>query len=305
MRYGITRMVLGFSGFIELSQEEYESIKVARNSLFQALFLEEKFDLVTENYLEYEVELLSSSARQMLSQNLDYYELHSRRGLISRRIVNLLTTCRLYLDQSIHHLGNIYRADHSKINKIREEKSNQYDTYFGYRVMEALRNYVQHRGFPIHSVRYNEQLVEQTSGSKIMVGITPLIKVSAIEEDKEFKKSVLEEMKKRGDELDIKPLMREYIECLGRIQAKARSLLRNDVLRWEEAVFRAMDLYKDTYGSDASLAGLAVAVEADDGTLPESTTIFKEFIERRRELEGKNSLLESLSSCYLTSEVLD
>ena len=45
MRYGLVELV-GASRFRELSPEEFESIKAARDGLFEALFLEEKFDFL-------------------------------------------------------------------------------------------------------------------------------------------------------------------------------------------------------------------------------------------------------------------
>ena len=50
MRYGISK---GVAGFIEIDEAEYKLIKRAKENLYEALFLEEKLDLVTENYYEY------------------------------------------------------------------------------------------------------------------------------------------------------------------------------------------------------------------------------------------------------------
>lgn len=50
MKHIISTITLGSPGFIEIDEVEYNSIKDARQNLFEALYLEEKLDLVTENY---------------------------------------------------------------------------------------------------------------------------------------------------------------------------------------------------------------------------------------------------------------
>jgi hypothetical protein len=40
MKFGITRIALGFLGFIEIDRAEYELIKVARINLLELLLLE-------------------------------------------------------------------------------------------------------------------------------------------------------------------------------------------------------------------------------------------------------------------------
>jgi hypothetical protein len=105
MKYGITKLVLGNSPFIEITEDEYKALKIARDFLFEALYLEQKFDLVTEDFIEYEMTLLSYAANHMMFSNLDYIRLQNEVNNINRRLVNLLSACRLYLDHCIHHLS--------------------------------------------------------------------------------------------------------------------------------------------------------------------------------------------------------
>jgi hypothetical protein len=169
MRYGITTLVLGSPGLIEISNQDYENIKQARRILFEALYLEEKFDLLTENYIEYETDLLALSTRYMIFRDQNYSWFRREQNLISRRVINLLTACRMYLDQSEHHLHNIYNGDSPKLTDLEVEKSFQYDGHLGYRVMEALRNYVQHRGSPIQTIIFDARVIDRDSRFKYQV----------------------------------------------------------------------------------------------------------------------------------------
>jgi hypothetical protein len=302
MRYGITKLVGGFSGFIELSEEEFEATKTAKNSLLQILFIEEKFDLVLQNYLEYEAELLNSAARNMLFREESNSWIHSERNLISRRIVNLLTTGRLYLDQSIHHVKSVYTGDSEKLDRIRKERSIQYDSRLGYRVLEALRNYVQHRGFPIQAISFPTVRVEREVESRILFTLVPYILVNALEDDGKFKRSVLEELKTKGEKIDIRPLVRQYIAGLGEVHDKTRELLEGDRQAWEEVIRAKIKRFEAAYGSASST--IAVVAESEEGRVIERELVFTDIIERRKAFERRNRLLDSLSLRFVTNEIV-
>jgi hypothetical protein len=99
--------------------------------------------------------------------------------------------------------------------------------------MEALRNHVQHRGFPIHGCHYNAKQIGDISRGQRLYTLTPYIDLKKLEDDGKFKSSVREEMKNLGDKIDIKPLVRGYIASIGNIQDKVREVLKDDILLWE------------------------------------------------------------------------
>ena len=57
MRYSITRLVLGCQQSVDLTPEKYAEAKKAKEQLLVALSIEEKLNLVLENYAEFEEEL--------------------------------------------------------------------------------------------------------------------------------------------------------------------------------------------------------------------------------------------------------
>src|SRR3990170_6563010 len=108
MKYAITTLVFGSPGFVYIDKDEYDLINSAIINLFELLFIEENLDLVTENFQEYEAELLKIATRGMVYHDEDYFSMSRDRNLVIRRIVNLLTACKMYFDHSKHHLSNIY-----------------------------------------------------------------------------------------------------------------------------------------------------------------------------------------------------
>jgi hypothetical protein len=308
MQYGIKRLVSGGPKFLELTQDEYEDIKRARNHLLQVLYLEEKFDLLMQNYFEYEMELLRSATHTMLFLDISYNRMQDDMNSMIRQIVNLLSAARLYVDQSVHHLSNIYECNSPKVKQFCDEKSTQYDRLLGYRTMEALRNHVQHRGFPIHSISFPSRWVEGDSKSELSFTSIPQISLAVLEEDRKFKKAVLKELRSqeklmhRGERIDVRPLMREYIEGLGAVHKKARELLRADEEIWEEKVYAAIKRFEDAFDAKAPITIVALS---DDNQVAERTWISEDLIERRKHLERKNRMITTISSRFVTNRPTD
>lgn len=304
MPFALTKEVLGCGLFVDISEEEYRAISVSKNCLFEALYLEQKLDIVIEDYIEFEMELLASSTRQMVNRDQDYSWFQEEGNKINRRIVNLLSACRLYLDHSMHHLSNIYGEKSEHIESINKIRSEEYDSKLGYRVMEAMRNYVQHRGFPIHKWTYNSKRIEKQDKDQLLFTLTPFIKIQQLQEDHKFKASVLMEIEKIGAEIDSKPLIREYISGIATVHDSIRAILEKDILNWEKTLFTYIDRFKEKISPEESIIGLSAVITGDRGTYSEIVPIFTEFIEHRKELEKKNKTLKNLGVRFVTSEII-
>ena len=296
---------MGFEDFIEIDVDEYLFIKKVKQNLLEILFLEEKFDLVLENFYEYETELLSIASRMMIFNNDDHVVMSRERNLVSRRIVNLLTSGRMYTDQSVQHIKKIYGITSSNLDIIKKEIKIQYDKSLGYRVMEALRNYVQHRGFPIHSIKFIYSSVDIDNDFQLLYRAIPLINIAKLDEDSNFKKRVLEELKniQHNDWVDVKPLIREYIEGICNIHEKVRETIRPDLLIWERILDDTIEKFQNKFGKDVSLTGLIIAIAESDRRWTEKETIHKAFIERRQVLEKKNQVFINLHKRYVSNEI--
>lgn len=305
MKYFISRIVENTPRFLEIDAIEYKQIEEARKNLLEALFLEEKLDFVIENYYEYETELLDIASRMMVFHNEDYFSRSQDRNIISRRVANLLSACRMYLDQSVHHIGNIYGKDSKEIEIIKAQKSFHYDQSLAYRVMEALRNYVQHRGFPIQSVQFSYRRVDKVDDIQVLHTVAPLIKISVLGDDKKFKRSVLKELKstKNDDEFDIRPFIRDYVECIGTIHERTRELIGSGLIGWEELLENASRKFQEEFDLDDALASFTI-IAKDEDHWQERKGVYREVIvERRKTFEKKNRSFNNLHKAYVSNEV--
>jgi len=86
----------------ELAPDRYRNILGAKETYMLAVDLEEKINLLIDNHHEFEVELLKLAEANRTWPKTEAMDAMQKRLLLDRRIVNLLSACRLYLDQSSH-----------------------------------------------------------------------------------------------------------------------------------------------------------------------------------------------------------
>lgn len=304
MDHGLLRRVLDSVAFVAITEGEYNVIQQARNGLMESLFMEEKFDLLIENYFEFEITLLEISTRSMVRFQHDYRSLHLERNLIDRRIVNILTAGRVYIDHTKQHLHRILPVESSDNFNVNTAFSHQYDSRFGYRCMEALRNHVQHRGFPVHNITFERQWVEHEGKKLMLFAISPYLEPAHLREDGEFKKVILEEMEAKNNRIDLKALVRDYVEGLAHVHLEIRQNLKALAQQWESVICEAINRFQSSYPEEG-IVGLAAIKRHYDGTHKETVPVFTEFIEQRLYFEKKNDVLKNLTKRFVTSEVIE
>ncbi len=303
-KYALTGRFRGSQDYYaEITEEQFHQIKIARANLFRILSIEDKFNLVLENYAEFEQELLNSSVNEMLFQDNDWLSRMDKFHLINRRLINLLTTFRLYTDQIFHDIHSIYGKNSQQKETIEKQTNLEYDseTKPGYRVMAAIRNYVQHRELAIHSVghpAYDVNLDERFQVTSKKYTIQVNINIKSLEENG-FKKKIVDELKKYGDSVNIIPLIRQCLDSIGEIRSKVRDLIKFDVSDWDETIQENIKQYSDFTGfSD----GLSLVKLDNLDTMLESYLIFGHFIKRRQFLENKNKYITNYSNRFISSE---
>ncbi len=286
---------------IVISEQDYINFKEAKDNLIHMLYIEEKYNFIIENFLEFEKDIISITFEKMVSTLLanDWILSTKEIHLLNRRLINLLTTSRLYIDQLEHDLKKMCLSDPNVVSYSKMLKTREYNENIGYRVIEALRNYVQHRGLPIHSMKCKRNKQESFTESSLKYIISPLIRVEDLEKDDKFKKSVIKDLKQFGENVDLKLIIREYIQSISNIHCSIRQLLSCYISEWDSIVENAYLKYKEKY-SEVDMIGVA---EIDKfGFRHNNVYLLKDTINKRKLLIQKNSDLSSLVKMYVSSE---
>jgi hypothetical protein len=188
----------------ELTADLFQSILRAKETYMLAVDLEEKINLLIDNHHEFELELLKLAEAKRTWPKTEAMDAMQKRLLLDRRIVNLLSACRLYLDQSSHAMSYLFAAENKEFTAANERRHKFYDSNFGYRFMEALRNYVQHRGLLVHYLVYEYHRMPRNTGEYVEFTVKPILELSYLAEDPKFKSSILDEAKAVvGKEVDL------------------------------------------------------------------------------------------------------
>jgi hypothetical protein len=298
MQCGVRRRTIGSKGCLDISPEQFSETKTAWRGLIQALGVEENFDILNENYFEFENELLGMTLRNMIFSDRDWLSSKSEIHLVDRRIINFLTTSRLYLDQMRHTVSSRFGDPSEEFTSFTTKLSDEYDSSLGYRAVEAMRNFVQHRGLAVFSLSLTASKHDmkcQTSKRTI----APSLSVSHLKQEGGFKSAVLAELELLGDSVNLKPLIRQAMEALGRIHAFVRQSWASDVAQWDKTIEGIMSAYSDRI--DRGEFPLSVFAVDETGE-KESVSIFADLIKRRRWLVDKNTTLPRYNSEIISSE---
>ena len=270
----------------------------------EGLYVEQKFDFLIANYIEFESALLASGVHDMVLGGQDYDWFAASRASFDRRIMNLLTTARTYTDSVPQHVNRIFDRDPERKATAEANFSSEYDGRLGYRTMCALRNFVQHQGFPVHGSAYGSSRVGEGETRKIRFTVDPYLRPSELREG-DFKKSLLTELEVIGDKIDLKFLVRDYIEGLSASHSKLREMIDSTIKEAAIVIENAIKSFEDEFPSEGTIVGLAaVRVEAGPN-YHDDLAIIREPNEYRLRLRTKNPEHVNLTRRYVSSEVTD
>lgn len=286
----------------DIGEEEFDRFAEARKGILEALIIEEKFDLLMENYFEFEDEILSTSLRYIIFSD-DILEMpHQARLAIARRLANLMTTCRLYIDQSTHHLRRLFGPNSSYERLHRGAMSSQYDKHLSYRILEELRNYSQHRGYPFHIITFSYSLVEPEPGADTVTVVKPRLSIPDLEEDGGFNSRVLAEIQQEFDQaFDLRPHVRRYISCLRTVQSELRRSLEEKLTEWIDGISEAVSVTGDAIQGDEAVQSIELVAEGEAGE--EERLFFSvRSIDRLEIFARKNQDRGSLTSRFVSGQ---
>lgn len=288
------KYILGNVSKIEISESEYLEFQKARNTLSNALAIEEKYEIVISNYLDFEQEILNVTTKYMIREHLDYSDFFQVRLGLNAKLVNLLTTVRLYTDQLNQNVTECLDDKRNTKDKVKGLFSKEYNENQYYRFMEALRNYAQHRGIPVHWTQQNRRWTSLEDDGLMEYSIELASQRTYLEEDEKMKKTVLAEM---DDKVDLKAATRSYVESISRVHDSARNMIADSTDCSRKIIEEAHRRYSKKYSD--SLVGLS-ASKWDGHKQIASISLLLDWDDVQINPQKRNRKLINLSKRYAT-----
>jgi hypothetical protein len=210
-------------------------------------------------------------------------------------------TARLYLDQVQHGLKIICSKNSQFPRILKQTVSEQYDHSRGFRIMEAIRNYIQHRNLPVHELIHRMQPDNSCSAPQFRYVLEPYLEVLQLRDDPKFKRSVLAELEQMGKLVNVTPLVRQHVEALSRVHQDFRKHTSQDIEAWEQVLEMVLIRARESFGQELpGLPGLAVVAGEQRDIYDHSEPISGDLLARRMFLQHKNSNLGFISRRYVS-----
>ncbi|HZF71171.1 hypothetical protein [Sulfuricurvum sp.] len=206
---------------IVLSEIEYLECKESKIKLSEMFSIEEKYHIIINNYSDFEKSVLNISLLNEINRGGYYQEFYEFKSELNTKIINILTSTRLYIDSLETHVSEIFNDKKIK-ELVKSYKYQEYDEKIHYRFMEAFRNYLQHSGMAVHRLSLAGRWKEDKSKREMYIDIYAQKDLL----DAKFKASVLDEI---TNEIDLKEYIRNYIDSIGVIHSKIRDLVSSTI----------------------------------------------------------------------------
>lgn len=241
--------------------------------------------------------MLHITLNNMIHTNLTGNSALDAMQIINQKVLNLLSSARLYIDQISHELSSLEKELPGLKEEVLTRFSKEYDDKLSYRSMEALRNYTQHRSFPVTNISFNSKLIQETDPHTFCFQIEAKLKLSEIENDPKFKRSVYKELREKMDSINIIPMLRDYIECIGIIHEELRTTLNSHMGLWIKTIYEAIE----TGRANGKIHNLHIIRLKDDKPV-DKQAIFEDIIIRIKDLIKKNRSFKNMSKRYVSGK---
>jgi hypothetical protein len=309
-KLGLMRFVLGSPQVLEIEQPVADALVRGMQVIWEMVSVEQKFAILMGNFLELEQELASRVLIQAYTSGRQTQEFFDDKQSFNRRLINVLTATKLYTDQSHHHVKILFPGEPDRWQELKACFSRQYDDRLSFRTMEALRNYAQHRGLPIQGLTMGSRKVDyDTPNIRWEYNVATNIIISELESDTQFKRAVLDELRSLGGEkgvIDIKMMVREYVECLATVHGEFRTMT-------DELVNRALALvaeWKGKYiaavpehGPDA--VALGVGWQIENRYRERIVYLNNEQVDQLEALRARTLHMANLGQRFVTTEAME
>ena len=113
MKQYTVKHVLGNFSEWQIDEEKYLELSKALEVLTRAYVFEEQYDLLTGNYSEFEKAIMEAVIDGIVFYRAEHLNSHVVRGQFHRRIINLLTSTKLYRDRASSHVKVMSYGDTS------------------------------------------------------------------------------------------------------------------------------------------------------------------------------------------------
>lgn len=215
---------------LEITQDEYQEILKAKSALIDLVEFEEKLIVLLRNYQELEIELLRLALERTVIEKGQWSEVMDDRLVVNLRIANFLTACKLYTDHMPHLIIKLFGRNSTEIGAFNALYTNERDAVIGFKIMESIRDLVQHRAMPISSAHWGMHWVNIKDQDVREHTYDVYLNVQAVAKDRKLDAKVKASLDLNNRRLSVKPLIRQHADSFVRIHLGLRKIFAGKAL---------------------------------------------------------------------------
>ena len=298
MPYVLCRLVLSSDHTIRITKKEYEHIKVACTGIGEIIGIEEKYDAVMENFVELEQSILQLGMRHLAFSNMDYHELQQPRNVVGRRLLNLLSSARLYRDSLPQHCKTIFGDKDARLGQVKALLRDSPKQPMAYRVVEAVRNYAQHQEIPVYGVTFHRASEGDGEERRSAHWLSFSLDALEVSRGRELSNDVRAELVSLGSKVDPMPLVRQYVEHVGTIQRAIREMIKGHDADWTGTITGGIRRFTRRFPKEKAIA-LAAGFQKPNGSISDAEYLVEEAVGYLKYLKSKNRSAVNLSQRYV------
>jgi len=143
----------------DLTEDEYKEYEKANNEIGFLLTSQDLFSILFQNFEEYKSLFEFYSNEYNKNPNIGMFLLAEIKTELNRRIVNYLTSGRMFTDHIEANIKSNYGEESEQWKIFKGICNKVYDENFSYRFIYKLRDFVQHCGLPIDHIKCSSKVV--------------------------------------------------------------------------------------------------------------------------------------------------
>lgn len=273
----LEQRVLGPHLQLGISRARYDELAHARTVLSDAFTFEQRYELLLGNFIAMELAFTEISLRSKLEPQFGYSDSAAILSGANRHVVNFLTALKSYIDQAPQDFKCL-ELDPRFGKVVKQELEAAFERSSDYRFIYTLRNHVQHSANPIHGFEGDADPKGDPNAWVESVRLNS--NRTSLEEDKEFKKKVLEEQPQK---IDVRRRVRQAMNEIGLVHLALRAVTDDHVKRARKAAEAAIKEYLGA-GAESSVGLVATRV----GDIKSDVAVFLDWDDVRVQLAQKN-----------------
>jgi len=298
MRHYLRVLTIGRQSTVGITEKEFYELQQAKGVLANFYSLTENYRVVVESYRTVEKAKHDAELDQILYSKFGYDDFSDARVALNSPIVGYLASSRYFIDSTDKILPEILSP--AQVESFSKFCSNIYDSICEYRFVEALRNYVQHRELPVHTITYHNY-VEDMNNIKTSDKVTSLslrATRQTLQNDKKFKKAALKGM---PEAIDIIYCIRFHMEGIWKMHDY---LLQSHFEIADNAraiVLSAIAQFEKNTGEKSF--GLHAVAQKTENEVSEKIPLFLDYDDARRTALKRIGNLNNLHKRYVTGKI--